>query len=101
MKTTQMATNIRLDAVNKVLRGAKPRMSEGNGRRSPVRASSPLIRWPTEQQILQVSKKLSRITRQGIRRETHGDYFNSGDFAYRINEIIRATDELFKKSQSF
>jgi len=58
-----------------------------------------LIQWPSEQQILEVSKRLARINRMGIRWEASGDYFNSGDLAYQIQEIIRATDDLFKKSQ--
>jgi len=58
-----------------------------------------LIQWPSEEQILEVSKRLSRINRIGIRWEASGDYFNSGDLAYQIQEIIRATDDLFKKSQ--
>jgi hypothetical protein len=60
---------------------------------------SNLIQWPSEQQILEVSKRLARINRIGIRWEASGDYFNSGDLAYQIQEIIRATDDLFKKSQ--
>src|SRR6266853_5955442 len=58
-----------------------------------------LIQWPSEHQILEVSKRLARISRIGIRWEANGDYFNSGDLAYQIQEIIRATDDLFKKSQ--
>jgi len=58
-----------------------------------------LIQWPSEAEIEQVSKKLARINRAGIRWEAHGDYFNSGDLAYQIQEIIRATGELFKRSQ--
>ena len=58
-----------------------------------------LIQWPSEQQIFEVSKRLARINRIGIRWEASGDYFNSGDLAYQIQEIIRATDDLFKKSQ--
>ena len=71
-----------------------------NGRSVRPPTGSSLIRWPTEQQLRQVSRKLSQVRRRGVRQETAGDYFNSGDFAYRINEIIRATDELFRKSQS-
>jgi hypothetical protein len=35
----------------------------------------------------------------GIRSEANGNYFKSGDLAYEIQEIIRATAQLFKKSQ--
>jgi hypothetical protein len=58
-----------------------------------------LIQWPSEEEIEQVSKRLARINRVGIRWEANGDYFNSGDLAYQIQEIIRATGELFKRSQ--
>ena len=57
------------------------------------------IQWPTEHQIQEVSKRLGRISQLGIRSEAKGDYFNSGDLAYQLQEIIRATAELFKKSQ--
>ncbi len=58
-----------------------------------------LIQWPPDQKILEVSKRLAQIKKMGIRSETHGDYFNSGDLAYQIQEIIRLTGELFQKSQ--
>ncbi len=57
------------------------------------------IQWPSEQQLQEVSRKLTRISRAGIRSEAAGDYFNSGELAYQLQEIIRATSELFKKSQ--
>ena len=57
------------------------------------------IQWPSEEQIQQVSKRLAKISRMGIRSEAAGDYFNSGDLAYQLQEIIHATAELFKKSQ--
>ncbi len=57
------------------------------------------IQWPSEQQLQEVSRKLTRISRAGIRSEANGDYFNSGELAYQLQEIIRATSELFKKSQ--
>ncbi len=58
-----------------------------------------LIQWPSEQQIQEVSRRLVRISEKGARWEAHGDYFNSGDLAYQLQEIIRATAELFKKTQ--
>jgi hypothetical protein len=58
-----------------------------------------LIQWPSEQEIEEVSKRLAKISRAGIRWEANGDYFNSGDLAYQVQEIIRSTAELFKKSQ--
>lgn len=58
-----------------------------------------LIQWTTEQQIQEVSKKLPTIKQVAIRSEVSGDYFKSGDLAYQIQKIIRATAELFNKSQ--
>ena len=37
------------------------------------------------------------MVKVGIRWEAKGDYFASGDLAYQIQEIIRATEELLKK----
>jgi hypothetical protein len=64
-----------------------------------VRSKQSLIRWPTEQEILKVSKQLLRIQQVGIRCEAGGDFFRSGDLAYQIQEIIRATAELSRKGQ--
>lgn len=65
----------------------------------PVREQKSLIQWTTEQQIEEVSKKLAKINQVAIRSEVNGDYFKSGELAYQIREIIRATAELFDKSQ--
>jgi hypothetical protein len=65
----------------------------------PEESPHSLIQWPTEQKIFEVSKKLAQIKKLGIRSEATGDYFNSGDLAYQIQEIIRATADLFQKSQ--
>lgn len=63
------------------------------------RTKQSLVQWPTEQQLQEVSRQLVKIKRVGIRSEVNGDYFKSGDLAYQILEIIRATAELLKKSQ--
>lgn len=34
-----------------------------------------------------------------MRQENAGDYFTSGDLAYQLQEILRATATLLKKSQ--
>ncbi len=57
------------------------------------------IEWPTQQQIAQVSTRLAAIRQRGAGFETAGDYFNSGDLAYQLREIIHATAVLFSKSQ--
>jgi hypothetical protein len=42
---------------------------------------------------------LAKVSRWGMHQEEAGDYFNSGDLAYQLHEIIRSTNELLKKSQ--
>lgn len=64
-----------------------------------VRARESSIQWPTEQQIQRVSERLARMVEMGIRFEANGDYFESGDLAYQIQQIIRTTAELLKKCQ--
>jgi len=64
-----------------------------------VRSKSNHIQWPTEQQIRAVSSQLARIQQIGIKSEIKGDYFRSGDLAFQMQEIIRATAELSKRSQ--
>jgi hypothetical protein len=100
MKMTQLLMNARMSKVNQARQQASPRGSDRTILLSPEWTQRSRIQWPTQQQILQVSKSLARVTREGIRRESRGDYFNSGDFAYRLQEILRATEELLKKSQS-
>lgn len=79
--------------------GGKVRFDNSNMPQFQDPPRTNLIQWPSEQEILEVSKRLARVNRLGIRWEASGDYFNSGDLAYQIQEIIRATDDLFKKSQ--
>jgi hypothetical protein len=81
MKTTRRMSKIRM----------------GTGNRARTKKSR--IQWPTGQEIEHVSKSLARVSRQAIRCEVGGDYFKSGDLAYQIQEILRATAELLKKSQ--
>jgi hypothetical protein len=57
------------------------------------------IQWPSEQQILKVSKWLHSIKSLGMKCEGQGDYFNSGDLAYQLQEIIRSTVDLLHKCQ--
>ncbi len=64
----------------------------------PIYKPAP-IAWPTEQQIVEVSRRLAAIRQRGARLEAAGDYFNSGDLAYQLREIIQATSVLFSKSQ--
>jgi hypothetical protein len=94
-----MKTNHTIKRIAGPPQRAKVRFDSSNMPQFLEPPRSNLIQWPSEQQILEVSKRLARINRIGIRWEASGDYFNSGDLAYQIQEIIRATDDLFKKSQ--
>ena len=77
----------------------KSRFGHSNIPPFPARDKQSLIQWTTEQQIQEVSKKLAGINEVALRSEVNGDYFQRGDLAYRIQEIVRATGELFEKSQ--
>jgi len=52
-----------------------------------------LIQWPTERQVEEVSARLPRMVKVGVRWEADGDYFASGDLAYQIQEIIPGTSD--------
>ena len=93
MKTTEKMRETTVGAARE-LRFGQPHIPS-----LPARDKRSLIQWTTDQQIQEVSKKLARIKQAGIRSEVKGDYFKSGDLAYQIQEIIRATADLFKKSQ--
>ena len=53
--------------------------------------------WPSPARSRRLP--LARINRQGKHFELAGDYFMSGDLAFQLQEIIRATRELLKKTQ--
>ena len=97
MKT--MPTTIKAGADNNAHGRRRPRFDNPNAPLFPEPTNQSLTLWPTEKQILDVSKKLARISRMGIRAEAHGDYFHSGDLAYQMHEIILATARLFATSQ--
>src|SRR5215469_12013916 len=99
MKTTQARTKNRLTA-KRPHRLDKARFDQMEITFAPTtRTPQSVIQWPSKQRLEEVSKRLLRINRLGIRWEASGDYFNSGDLAYQIHEIIRATDDLFKKTK--
>ena len=77
----------------------KPRFFDPNADLFSVRSEATFIQWPTEREIQGISEQLARIQQAGIRLEAKGDYFKSGDLAYQIQEIMRATAELLKKCQ--
>ena len=87
-------------AVSTAPRPRNPRVGNPNAV-FPEATNQGLTQWPTEKQILDVSKKLAKIGRMGIRAEAHGDYFHSGNLAYQMHEIILATAQLFAAGQRF
>jgi hypothetical protein len=87
---------------NTLMRATRPGdildLGDANTAPFPVRSKESFIQWPTEREIWGVSEQLARIQRAGIRSEANGEYFKSGDLAYQMQEIIRATADLAKKS---
>src|SRR3989442_14359132 len=94
MKTMRTTTKALMGAGNNGHRRRKPRF---DAPLFPEATNQGLIQWPTEKQISEGSKKLAKISRMGSRAEANGDYFNSGDLAYQMQEIIRATTGLFER----
>ena len=90
-----------MGAGNHAPRRRKPRFDNPNAPLFPEATNQGLTQWPTGKQILDVSKKLAKINRMGIRAEAQGDYFHSGDLAYQMHEIILATAQLFATGQRF
>jgi len=99
MKTTRTSTKVLMRAANHAHKPGKPRFDHSNLPVFPEPTNQGLIQWPTQKQMLEVSKKLAKISRMGIRAEAKGDYFNSGDLAYQMQEIIKATGELFERGR--
>ena len=97
MKTTNGRTKHR--GIKKGHPTNTPRFDHEEISFAPARTQQSVIQWPSEKQLQDVSKRLLRINQLGIRWEAKGDYFNSGDLAYQIQEIIRSTDDLFRKAQ--
>jgi hypothetical protein len=56
------------------------------------------IQWPNDEQIGAICSRLRQVKKIGMENEGLGDHFSSGDLAYQVQEIIRSTDELFRKS---
>ena len=95
-----MHIRVKAGSPNNARSQRKPRYDNPNAFSFPQTTTNQgLTQWPTEKQILNVSKKLAKITQMGIRAETHGDYFHSGDMAYQMHEIILATARLFAIGQ--
>ena len=99
MKTMRTTEKSRMSTRNNAARRRKPRFDNPIAPLFPEPANPGLIQWPTEKQILDVSKKLAQISRLGIRAEASGDYFHSGEMAYQMHEIILVTAQLFQSGQ--
>jgi hypothetical protein len=76
---------------------SKAAIANTNAAGLPLRGEQSLIEWPTDAEIRKVADRLVRIKQMGIRSEAEGDYFKSGNQAYQMQEIIRATAELSRK----
>ena len=99
MNTTQLLREPAMATLKKFPRQASLLPAQLDAASFPPRFDHKPIQWPTEQEIRQVSKTLAEITRTGRLREATGDYFNSGDLAYQMREIMRDTLALFKRTQ--
>jgi len=99
MRTLQNSMKPTATSINP--RHRRERLFRGNGTDDGIatRSVRNRIQWPTPQELQQVSTTLTKVSRWGRRREAAGDYFNSGDLAYQLQEIIRTTNALLKKSQ--
>jgi hypothetical protein len=80
---------------------SRPRHGDCHDEEFSLRTDRSRIQWPTAQELQQVATTLAKVSRTGMRQESAGDYFTSGDLAYQIQEILRATDALLKKSRRF
>lgn len=98
MKTLQYSLKPTADSLSPRRRKRLP-TDNGHGDGVADRSVAKQIQWPTPQELQRVSTTLTKVSRWGRRREAAGDYFNSGDLAYQLQEILRATNELLKKSQ--
>ena len=99
MKTMRTTTKTLVGAGNKTRQRRKLCLGNPDVPLFPEPTNEGLIQWPTEKQILDVSKQLAQIGRMGIRSEANGDYFHSGEMAYQMQEIIRATAALFERGR--
>ena len=78
--------------------GYRVRRRSNNGTLFPKRQQRRLTEWPSERPVAEVSTGLAQKVKVGLRWAASGDYFATGDRAYQIEGIIRAAEELLKKS---
>jgi hypothetical protein len=98
-KTTRLTSNRTMQAPLPKAGLAREPLNLGTAdpARYPMRTKATFIHWPSEREIEQVSRSLAQVMRVGMSSEAGGDYFKSGDLAYQIREIMRATAELYLK----
>jgi hypothetical protein len=99
MKTMRTTTKSLMSGGNNTRGHRKPRFETPAVPLFPETTRQGPIQWPTEKQVMEVSKQLAKIGQIGLRSEAKGDYFNSGDLAYQMQEIIRTTAELYQRGQ--
>jgi hypothetical protein len=99
MKMMRTTTSDLMKAGNNSRRHRKPRFENPVAPMFPETPKAAAIQWPSEKQVRDVSRQLVKIGQIGVRSEAKGDYFNSGDLAYQMQEIIRATAELYQRGQ--
>jgi hypothetical protein len=101
MKTMSLPIIPRIVSLNHARRPGRRRRTDRYELGLSPRTEQSRIKWPTERELQRVSITLTRVSRTGMRQENAGDYFTSGDLAYQLREILRATEALLKKSQRF
>lgn len=86
----------KLGPVNKtVTKASKPLPSPFEDREEP----KPLLQWPADTSLRDAGRNLLAIKNAGVEYESIGDYFNSGDLAYQLQEILHNIQELSRKTQ--
>lgn len=74
---------------------AKPPLPPIEDREDP----HPLLQWPADAVLRETTRNLLAIKNAGMEYEHTGDYFNSGDLAYQLQEILRSIQDLCRKTQ--
>jgi len=59
----------------------------------------PLLQWPADSVLRETTRNLLAIKNAGVEYEGIGDYFNSGDLAYQLQEILHNIQDLTRKTQ--
>lgn len=99
MNTKQISRKPKTGSPNQSRRRGSLRHEDQTPAEFDTRTEQSRIRWPTTRELQRVSSTLAKVSRLGMRQEDAGDYFSSGDLAYQLQEIIRATAALLKKIQ--